>query len=269
MWWRIARPVLIAYLLFCLMLTFLERHLIYLPPPPISDFQQIQALGGEEVWLRAEDGARLHGWFFPHPNPRFSLLYAHGNAEDAERNAELMAFLRDRLQASVFIFDYRGYGHSDGIPAEDELIRDGLVSQQWLAERTNVASGDVVLYGRSIGGGVVVALAEQLGARAVVVHNSFANMVDVGAHHYFYLPVRLLMRNRFESVERIRNYDGPLLQIHGTADFVVPLKLAKPLFEASPSKHKRFIEVEGGGHNDPLPQDAFDALVGFLDGLPI
>ena len=114
----------------------------------------------------------------------------------------------------------------------------------------------------------MVALAEQLGARALVLHNTFANMTDVGAHHFFYLPVRLLMRNRYPSAERIKNYDGPLLQIHGTADQIVPLQLARPLFDASPSAHKQFIEVPGGTHNDPLPPVAFDALVAFLENLP-
>ncbi len=114
----------------------------------------------------------------------------------------------------------------------------------------------------------MVALAEQLGAKALIVHSSFANMTDVGADRYFWLPVRLLMRNRYPSEERIKNYEGPLLQIHGTADGVVPLKLAKPLFDASPSEHKRFIEVPGGTHNGPLSQDVFDALIEFLDELP-
>jgi hypothetical protein len=266
--WQALRTLLIGYLLICLMLAFLERHLIYLPPAPQSDFREIERLRGEEVWLQAEDGTRLHAWYFAHENPRLALLYSHGNAEDAEQNAEFMAFLRDQLQASVFIFDYRGYGLSAGTPDEAGLIQDGLAAQRWLAERMKIAASQVVLYGRSLGGGVMVALAEQLGARALVVHNSFASMTDVAAHHYSFLPVRLLMRNRFPSAERIRNYDGPLLQIHGTADEIVPLSLARPLFDASGSEHKQFIEVPGGTHNDPLPPVAFEGLVEFLNNLP-
>lgn len=266
--WQALRTLLLGYLLVCLMLAFLERHLVYMPPAPQSDTAGISRLGGEEVWLQAEDGTRLHGWFFAHDNPRFALLYAHGNAEDADQNAEFMAFLRDQLQASVFIFDYRGYGLSEGTPSEAGLIQDGLSAQRWLAKRMKISPNQVVLYGRSLGGGVMVALAEQLGARALVLHNSFASMTDVAAHHYFFLPVRLLMRNRFPSVERIRNYDGPLLQVHGTADEVVPLPLARPLFDACPSQHKRFVEVPGGTHNDPLPPAVLDALVEFLNNLP-
>ena len=266
--WRVCRTLLFSYLVICLLMVVLERHLVYFPPTPLPNDQQAKQLGGEEVWLQAADGTKLHGWFFPHDDPRFAVLYGHGNGEDAERNSRLMARLRDDMQASVFIFDYRGYGLSEGTPHEAGIILDGLAAQRWLAKRMSISTDEVVLYGRSLGGGVMVALAEQLGAKALIVHSSFANMTDVGADRYFWLPVRLLMRNRYPSEERIKNYEGPLLQIHGTADGVVPLKLAKPLFDASPSEHKRFIEAPGGTHNGPLSQDVFAALIEFLDELP-
>ncbi len=266
--WRFCRTLLVSYLVICLLMVVLERHLVYFPPTPLPNYQPARQLGGEEVWLQAADGTKLHGWFFPHHDPKFSVLYGHGNGEDAERNSRLMARLRDEMQASVVIFDYRGYGLSEGTPHEAGIIQDGLAAQRWLAKRMSISSDEVVLYGRSLGGGVMVALAEQLGAKALIVHGSFANMTDVGADRYFWLPVRLLMRNRYPSEERIKNYEGPLLQIHGTADRVVPLKLAKPLFDASPSEHKRFIEVPGGTHNSPLPRNTFDAMIEFLEELP-
>ncbi len=263
--WRICRTLLVSYLVVCLLMIVLERHLVYYPPSPLPRDQQAGRLGGEEVWLQATDGTKLHGWFFPHAEPRVVILYGHGNGEDAERNSRLMARLHDELQASVFIFDYRGYGLSEGVPHEAGVILDGMAAQRWLSERTKISTDQVVLYGRSLGGAVMVALAEQLGARALIVHGSFANMTDVAADRYFWLPVRLLMRNRYESEERIKNYDGPLLQIHGTADRVVPLRLAKPLVAASPSRHKQFIEVPGGTHNDRLSPEVLDSIAAFLD----
>ena len=265
--WRICRTLLVGYLVVCLLMVLMERHLVYHPPPPRPEDQRAIELGGEEVWLRAEDGAKLHGWFFPHADPKYAILYGHGNGEDAERNSRLMARLRDEVRASVFIFDYRGYGLSEGTPHEAGIILDGLAAQRWLAERMQLSTDEVVLYGRSLGGGVMVALAEQLGAQALIVHGSFANMTDVAADHYAWLPVRLLMRNRYESERRIKNYDGPLLQIHGTADRIVPLKLAKQLLAASPSKQKRFIEVPHGTHNDRLSPEVLDAITEFLDEL--
>lgn len=268
LFWRICRAVLIGYLVACLIAVAMERYLVYHPPTPLPDYQLAKDLGGEEVWFQAEDGNKLHGWYFPHDDARFAVLYAHGNGEDAERNSQLMAHLRDALRASVLIFDYRGYGLSEGTPHEAGIILDGLAAQRWLAERMNITADQVVLYGRSLGGAVVVALAERLGAKALIVQNSFADMTDVAAARYFWLPVRLLMRNRFPSAERIKNYEGPLLQIHGTEDRVVPLNFARPLFDASPSKHKQFIEVPRGTHNGPLPLATFESVKEFLDNLP-
>jgi fermentation-respiration switch protein FrsA (DUF1100 family) len=259
--------LLICYLGICLLMVLLERHLVYLPPPALPNDQQAVQLGGEQVWLQAEDGTKLHGWFYAHDAPRFAVLYGHGNGEDAERNSQLMARLRDELQASVFIFDYRGYGLSEGTPHESGVIMDGLAAQRWLAKRMKISTDEVVLYGRSLGGAVMVALAEQLGGKALIVHGSFANMTDVAADHYPWLPVRLLMRNRYESEKRIKNYTGPLLQIHGAADQVVPLRLAKPLLAASPSTQKQFLEVPGGTHNDRLSADVLDSIAKFLEEL--
>ena len=262
---RYARLAVVLYLLVCLMITLLERKLVYLPPPPQSIANRIQAMGGEEVWFAASDATKLHGWYFPNPAAKHAILYAHGNGEDAEQNADYMAYLREELRASIFVFDYRGYGFSEGVPDEAGLILDGLAAQQWLAEKQGRTSSELVLLGRSLGGGVMVAVAEQAGAQALIVHSSFANMVDIGARAYPFLPVRLLMKNRFHSEQRIKNYPGPLLQLHGTEDELIPLALAKPLYEASPSEHKQFLEIPGSSHNDILPEDLLPVIRAFLD----
>lgn len=266
--YRLLRPLLIAYLSICLLMMFLERQLVYHPPTRLNNRAEIQNLGGEEISFRSADGTHIFGWFFAHENPRRALLYTYGNGEDAARNAEYMAYLRDLLQASVLICDYRGYGKSEGAPLEEDLIQDGLLAQNWLAERMELKPEEIVLFGRSLGGGVAVGIAERQGAQALVIHSSFANMVDVGAAAFPWLPVRLMMKNRFESQRRIKNFAGPLLQIHGTADQIVPLHLARPLFEASRSAQKQFVEIANGTHNEGLDEQSLSALVNFLNSLP-
>lgn len=262
------RVSLLTYLALCLLLVAMESRLVYHPPISRDATQEARALGGEEIWFNAADNTKLHGWFFPAADTSSAVLYFHGNGEDAERNIDLAVELRDRLGMPVFVIDYRGYGHSEGSPNESDVIADGIDAQRWLAEKLNIKTDDIILYGRSLGGGVAVAAAEQLGAKAVVVYGTFANMVDVAAGRYPFVPVRSLMRNPYRSQQRIANYKGPFLQFHGNRDIVVPIELARPLYEAAPCATKRFVEIENGGHNDPLPQFCYDALVEFLDSLP-
>ena len=194
---------------------------------------------------------------------------AHGNGEDISRNAAYMAFLRDKLEASIFVFDYRGYGKSEGSPHEAGIILDGLAAQRWLAEKLQLETNQIVLMGRSLGGGVAVAAAEQQGARALILQNTFANLSEVAAGKFPWLPVRWMMSNRYPSDERIAGYTGPLLQIHGTADRVVPYAQGQKLFAAATSSQpKQWIENTDGTHNARLPDEYYQTLVEFLNAQP-
>ena len=257
--------MLIAYLLVLLAMTFLETWLIY-PIPPIDARDWHPAgLNHEEVWFNAADGTKLFGWFAPQANSKRAVLYCHGNGEDVASNAGTLVELRRELDASVFIFDYRGYGYSEGRPSEAGCIDDGLAADKWLANRLGLKTTDVIVMGRSLGGGIAVAVAAEQGARALVLDSTFSRMVDVAATHYPWLPVRLLMRNRYDSVARIQQYEGPIFQSHGTADTIVPLEIARELFAAIPSVLKEFREYPGRDHNDQLPSNYFRDVRAFLD----
>lgn len=266
--WSWVRKLAVIYLLFCLLMTLLESRLVYSPPNPSRSDAQLEQSNRRDVSFSAQDGTLLHGWFYPHDESRYVILYCHGNAEDVTNNTEYMAYLREILQASVFIFDYRGYGNSEGSPHEAGVILDGLAAQQWLADELQIETNEIVLMGRSLGGGVAVALAEQQGAKAVILQNTFADMTEVAAGKFPWLPIRWIMRNRFPSVKRIKTYEGPLLQTHGTADRVIPYAQGKKLFDAAPRKHKQWIENPEGTHNGPLPRTYFDTLAQFLEALP-
>jgi pimeloyl-ACP methyl ester carboxylesterase len=246
----------------------MESRLVYQPPAPRDGAKEATSLGAEEIWFESEDQTKLHGWFLPVVNAPRAIVFFHGNGEDAEYNLNWAAELRTRFRAAVFVFDYRGYGHSEGSAFENGVILDGIAAQQWLADRMKWNTSEIILYGRSLGGGVAVAAAAELGAKALIVENTFANMVDVAADKYSYVPVRVLMRNSYLSQKRIANYSGPFLQFHGADDVLVPIDLAKPLCESAPTTNKQFVEVPGCGHNDPLPEHCYETLVKFLDSLP-
>jgi len=164
--------------------------------------------------------------------------------------------LQERHQCAVFLFDYRGFGHSEGTPTEDGIYLDARAARQWLAARTGIQPSDVVLVGRSLGGGVAVELAAQDGARGLVLQSTFSSLPDVAASHLPWVFPHLMMTQRFDSIEKIKHYRGPLLQCHGSADELVPLESAKKLFNAA-SGAKYFITIPGANHNDP-PNLAFE-----------
>jgi uncharacterized protein len=266
--WRIARPLLIAYLLLILMLSFFERWLVYPAPRHCAADWVCDDLPHEDVYFTADDGTKLHGWYVPHPEPRAVVLFAHGNGEYVARLAPLLRLLHDNAKVSVFAWDYRGYGRSQGKPHEENLLTDARTAQLWLAERAGVRPEDIVVYGRSLGGAVAVGLAAQHPVRGMVLERTFAQLVETASYHFPWLPVRWIMKNRYPSIERITTYRGPLFQSHGTADEVVPFAMGKKLFDAATTAKKKFFVVEGGLHNSPQPDDYYEALGEFLDSLP-
>jgi fermentation-respiration switch protein FrsA (DUF1100 family) len=248
---------------------FLETSLVYPIPPSSQGDWQPKSFRYEEVHFTSADGTKLHGWFIRHPDPKRAILYCHGNGEDVSSVGEFAAMLSEALHASVFIFDYRGYGQSEGRPNEAGCIADGSAAQRWLAEKAGIQPNDVVLMGRSLGGAVAIALAAENGAKALVIESTFPTMPDVAAAHYPWLPVRWLMSNRYDSLSRIQKYSGPLLQSHGAADEIIPISFARRLFETAPSTNKRWLEFPGLGHNSPMPRRYYVELAAFLnDSLP-
>lgn len=264
-WWRGVRWLSAFFLIVLLAMTFLETWLVYPIPPVDRGDWRPAGLEFEDVWFTSADGTKLHGWFVERPQAGRAILYCHGNGEDVSLNAELVAQMSEALQASVFIFDYRGYGHSEGTPTEAGCTADGLAAQRWLAQRIGEQPSDIVVMGRSIGGAIATAIAAEQGAQALVLVNAFSRMTDVAAHHYSWLPVRLMMKNRYDSIAQIRNYAGPVFQSHGTADWIVPIRFARELFAAAPTTQKRFLELADRGHNDPEPASYFRELADFLD----
>ncbi len=221
----------------------------------------------EDARFASADGTKLHGWYLPHPRPRAVVLFCHGNAGNITHRAGVLRALHDTVGVSVLIFDYRGYGQSQGTPNEAGVLADARAARKWLAERAGVAERDIVLLGRSLGGGVAVDLASTDGAAALVLESTFTSIPDVGKFHYPLLPVGLIMRTKLNSLSKIAAYKGPLLQSHGDADTVVPHKLGKKLFEAA-NEPKQFINIPGADHNNPQPGAYFRELVAFLDKLP-
>jgi fermentation-respiration switch protein FrsA (DUF1100 family) len=263
---RIARIVLLFYLVVILMLLFVENRLIFYPRrEPLTTWQP-PVTAGRSVDFEADDGTKLTGWYLPHENPRAAILFACGNGGNMSYWSDTFAKLNLDFQCSVFGFDYRGYGRSEGSPSEKGVLADARAARRKLAELAGIPEQRVVLMGRSLGGGVACDLAGD-GCRALVLESTFTSLPDVGARIYPFLPVRYVMRSRFNSLEKIRSYRGPLFISHGDGDELIPLEFGRRLFDAAAGERKEFYVVRRGGHNDPQPEEYYATLFKFLDSV--
>jgi fermentation-respiration switch protein FrsA (DUF1100 family) len=249
---------------------FFENSLIFIPTNFANDNWSPAGIVLENVYFTSADGTKLHGWFAPHEGPTAVILFCHGNAGNVTHRIDAIRALHDRVGAAVFVFDYRGYGRSAGMPDEPGVLADARAARVWLADRTGVAQGRIVLMGESLGGAVAVDLAADPavgGARALILEHTFSSMPDVAAHHYPWMPVRLLMKTQFDSAAKIGRYRGPLLQVHGEHDSIVPIEYGRRLFDAA-NEPKQFLQIEGGDHNDSPPPGYYDKLRTFLESAP-
>lgn len=245
-----------------------ERSLVFQPVAyPDGDWQVPASIPIEDAWFEADDGTQLHGWFLPHPKPRGVALFCHGNAGNITSRGPTLWLLNQRHGLSIMTFDYRGYGRSQGAPNENGILQDARAARRWLAKRTGVNEHDIVLMGRSLGGAVAVDLASRDGARGLVLASTFSSLPDVAAHHMPWALPHWNMSMRLNSVRKIRDYRGPLLQSHGDADEVIPIELGRKLFDAAPGP-KQLVIIPGGGHNDPQSDEYYIALDRFLGSLP-
>lgn len=260
---KTARRVLTAYLLLLVILMFFEERLIYIPSRyPEGDWQS-PGLKPEDAWFTAADGTRLHGWYAPSPRPRAVVLFCHGNAGNITDRIDLFYGMRDLVGVSVLVFDYRGFGRSEGRPTEAGVLADARAARQWLAQREGIPEEQIVLMGESLGGAVAVDLAAEKPARALILECTFARIRDVGAYHFPWLPVRWLMRTNFNSVEKIGLHQGPLLQLHGDSDTIVPHRFGQELFKAA-NEPKQFHTISGRDHNDARDLEYYEKIRAFL-----
>lgn len=220
-----------------------QRDLVFRPDPEAHDAASLGLSGFRDVEIRTQDGETLRALFKPAEPGRVTLLYLHGNAARLPRSADRMRLLTQDGAGLLFV-SYRGFSGSTGAPSETGLAEDARAAYDWVALR---ARGKLVVYGESLGTGVAVRLAGAREIDGLILDAPFTSTVDVGSRIHWYAPVRLLMKDRFDSLGRIGQVSAPLLVLHGDADRVVPYDLGEKLFAAA-NEPKTFIRIPGGSH---------------------
>ena len=236
-----------TYVAVCLAVAGFQRKLIYFPTREHAAKPSAFGLDHDEVTLQTSDGVHLAAWFFPRLEARGTILFFHGNGGNMADRLRSVTLLQ-RLGCNVLIFDYRGYGRSDGSPSEAGLYRDAEAAWDYLVQARGEPPPRIVLFGRSLGGAVAIELAHRVKPAALIVESTFTSLADVAKHHYPLLPVRWILRDRYASIEKIGDVSCRKLFFHGKDDEVVPLALGRELFDAAAAP-KEFV-ITLGGHND-------------------
>jgi pimeloyl-ACP methyl ester carboxylesterase len=249
---RIALLVMLALVVVVVGLLYgLQRRLIYFPDagdvPPAADV----IAGAHDVTLRTSDGLELGAWFVPPrgQDRQLAVLVAPGNGGNRVGRASLAEALAD-CGFGVLLMDYRGYGGNPGSPSEDGLALDAEAAVDQLAE-LGYPAASTIYFGESLGTGVVARLATVRPPAGVVLRSPFTGLPDVGAHHYPWLPVRLLLRDRFPVIDQVRSLDIPIVVVYGDRDSVVPPELSARVARAAPHLVHEVV-LPGADHNDDV-----------------
>ena len=220
-----------------------------------------------DVAFQRPGGKRLHGWLVEADDARYTMLYCHGNAGNISHRLDAIRQYRD-MGISVFIFDYAGYGQSEGRPSESGTYADARAAWAYLTTERSLSPRDIIIYGRSLGAAVAIKLATEVTPRALIVEAAFTSAVQLGERAYPWLPVRFLARARYDSASRIQDVRCPVLFVHSLQDEVVPFGMGRRLFNRA-GKPKTFVKTRGS-HNDSyllVDDKSRRALEAFLDSL--
>lgn len=248
-----------------LLLYLLQNSLTYHPARQIVYTPDAVGLKYEDAYFSAEDDIRLHGWFIPAANARGTVLFSHGNAGNISGRLETIRMLHG-LDLNVLIYDYRGYGKSEGRPDEAGTYLDAQAAWNFLTGEKNIPESTIVIMGRSLGGAVSAWLATRVKPTGLILESTFTSAKDLAQELYPWVPVRWLIKIEYPTKSYLQDISVPKLILHSRDDRLIPFHHGKEIFE-SVREPKDFFEMSGdhGGGHIVTGADYVDALDRFLD----
>ncbi|MEY4526465.1 MAG: hypothetical protein RL768_184 [Nitrospirota bacterium] len=230
-------------------MSLLDQFFVYHPEPwQERDWASLSGLPLEEVWFQSGDGAKLFGWYVEVQEDRPVVLWCHGNAGNIIHRLENLTLLY-QLGVSVFLFDYRGYGRSQGKPSEEGLYQDAIGAYDYLTRVRQIRPERIVIFGRSLGAAVAADLASMKPAAGLILESPFPSIASVARHHYGGMPVHWLLGAEFKLIDRLPQLSLPKLVIHGDQDDIIPIEFGRQVFEAA-KPPKQWYAIAGADHNN-------------------
>jgi len=270
-WLRMIGIAIAAALIFwTIALMIFEDKFIYFPEKyPKGAYDQASSIPNlRDCWVTAEDGVKLHGWFAPAESAKATLVLSHGNGGNISYRYLLMRSLL-RHKYNVLMYDYRGYGRSEGTPGEEGIYRDGRAFLDYAAKLPEVDPKRIILWGTSLGGAVATDVATHRTAAGLILESTFSSGKDIAHILYPFLPIGTFMHSSFNSIDKIKTLHLPLLVMHGSHDEIIPIGLGRRLYAAA-NEPKEFYEIVGAGHNDTFfvgGEEYFDRIDQFTSAV--
>lgn len=238
---------LVFYISLIAIMTFFQERFVYLPDAVLVETPAVRGMPYENISVRTLDGLLIHGWIVKAENAKGCVLFCHGNAGNISHRLESMAIFHS-IGYDVCIFDYRGYGESEGKPSEEGTYSDAVAVWKYLTGTREYDPLSICIFGRSLGGSVAAWLAARVEPGSLIVESSFSSLPALAAHLYPFLPVRFLLRLQYNTEQEIGNVACPILIVHSRDDDIVPVSFGRRLYEAA-GQSKRYLEIFGS-HND-------------------
>jgi len=255
------------YILLCLLLFLFQRFLIYFPDKTVFFTPNHIYLNYEDIYYQTSDNLSINGWLIPADSSKYVVLFCHGNAGNISHRLESIQIF-NRLSLDVFIFDYRGFGKSDGTADEEGTYLDAQGAWEYLVAKKGYDPAQIIIFGRSLGSGIASWLAREKQPGGMILESSFTSLPDLGAKIYPFFPVRLLSRYDYPTIENLKDINCPKLFIHSKGDEIIPFTLGMENFQGA-SEPKTFLEIQGS-HNDGFMvsgEKYMEGIDSFLIGL--
>ena len=235
--------ILLIYLSVLVYLFFFQRNLLYLPNENNYSGDKIK-VDIEEVQIKTSDNINLLGWFHKKDLNKFkTIVYFHGNAGKLENRIHKLNHFKD-MDINFLIISWRGFSENSGKPTEQGLYKDGKSAIDWL-KNMGLDDKDIILYGESLGTGIAIEIAQNKNFAGLILETPFTSMIDAAKNVYPYIPVGLLLKDRYENDKKIKNINIPLLVMHGEEDQIIPFEMGKKIYEiANKPKYSYFTKYD-------------------------
>ena len=263
--------ILIAYVIALIAIRLFESHLIFFPnyPGRLEGNWHPSNLPIQDVYLTSSDNTKLHAWWIPNDQAKFTFLAFHGNASNIANRAPTYEFLH-AVPANVFALEYRGYGHSEGTPSERALYQDADAAYQYLVTTKSIDPRTIISYGQSLGTAVAANLAAHRRVAAVILEAPFPSASALARKLFWFLPgIELLVHGQLTTTANLNKSSAPLLIVHCTQDPVIPFPFGQAVYNAAPNP-KQFLAIQGQCHEESsliAPEKYRATLQSFLSAL--